>query len=96
MFSNVREKICAYSITWSARASKVAGTARRKRSRCLKIDCKLEFDVKVIPHKGDTDWIEPLIFKMNDCLRARRSLRLTRLVNTAGIAKPRAKNCRRD
>jgi hypothetical protein len=25
--------------------------------------------VKVIPHKGDTDWIEPLIFKMNDCLR---------------------------
>jgi hypothetical protein len=40
-----------------------------KRSRCLKIDCKLEFDVKVIPHKGDTDWIEPLIFKMNDCLR---------------------------
>jgi len=69
MCSNVREKICAYSITWSARASKVAGTARPSRSRCLKIDCKLEFDVKVIPHKGDTDWIEPLIFKMNDCLR---------------------------
>ena len=44
--------------------------------------------MKVIPHKGDTDWIEPLIFKMNDCLRARRSQRLTRLVNTAGIAKP--------
>ena len=40
-----------------------------KHSRCLKIDCKLEFDVKVIPHKGDTDWIEPLIFEMNDCLR---------------------------
>jgi methylated-DNA-[protein]-cysteine S-methyltransferase len=44
--------------------------------------------VKVIAHKGDTDWIEPHIFKMNDCLRARRSPRLTRLVNTAGIAKP--------
>jgi CRISPR/Cas system-associated exonuclease Cas4 (RecB family) len=32
-------------------------------------DGKLEFDVKVIAHKGDTEWIEPLIFKMNDCLR---------------------------
>ena len=26
MCSNVREKICAYSITWSARASKAAGS----------------------------------------------------------------------
>ena len=34
-----------------------------KRSRCLKIDCKLKFDVKVIPHKGDTDWIEPAYFQ---------------------------------
>ena len=24
------------------------------------VDCKLEFDVKVIPHKGDTDWTECL------------------------------------
>lgn len=32
-------------------------------------DGKLEFRVKVIAHKGDTDWIEPLIFAMNGCLR---------------------------
>lgn len=30
---------------------------------------KLEFDIKVIAHKGSVDWIEPLIFNMNDCLR---------------------------
>jgi hypothetical protein len=33
-------------------------------------DGKLEFSVKVIPHEGHTEWIEPLIFKMNDCLRS--------------------------
>jgi hypothetical protein len=32
-------------------------------------DKKLEFKVKIIAHKGETDWIEPLIFNMNDCLR---------------------------
>lgn len=32
-------------------------------------DGKLEFGVKVIAHEGTTDWIEPLIYEMNDCLR---------------------------
>jgi O-6-methylguanine DNA methyltransferase len=58
-------KICAYSITLVGASQQGRRHCEAKRSRCLKIDCKLEFDVKVIPHKGDTDWIEPLIFKMN-------------------------------
>lgn len=33
-------------------------------------DGKLEFDVTVIPHEGNTDWIEPLIYKMAECLRS--------------------------
>jgi len=32
-------------------------------------DGKLEFDVKIIPHKGDDSWVEPLVLKMNECLR---------------------------
>jgi hypothetical protein len=38
-------------------------------SEAPSFDGKLEFSVVVIPHKGNTDWIEPLIYKMNDCLR---------------------------
>jgi hypothetical protein len=37
MCSNVREKICAYSITWSARAGKVAGTARPSARAVLRL-----------------------------------------------------------
>jgi CRISPR/Cas system-associated exonuclease Cas4 (RecB family) len=38
-------------------------------SEAPSFDGKLEFSVVVIAHEGNTDWIEPLIFKMNDCLR---------------------------
>lgn len=38
-------------------------------SEAPSFDGKLEFSVKVIAHEGNTDWIEPLIYKMNDCLR---------------------------
>ena len=31
-------------------------------------DQKLEFDVKVIPYKGDDSWIEPTIIKARECL----------------------------
>ncbi|MEY4747406.1 MAG: hypothetical protein RLZZ416_455 [Candidatus Parcubacteria bacterium] len=33
-------------------------------------DGKLEFDVRVISHKGDTDWIEPLIERLAHCLKS--------------------------
>lgn len=32
-------------------------------------DGKLEFDVKVIAHKGDTAWIDPLVIRLGECLR---------------------------
>jgi len=31
-------------------------------------DGKLEFDIKLIPYVGDTDWIEPTIMKIHECL----------------------------
>ncbi len=31
-------------------------------------DQKLEFDVSVIPYKGNDEWIEPIIFKAKECL----------------------------
>lgn len=34
-------------------------------------DGKLEFDVKIIPYKGDTSWIEPILHKIKDCLVAK-------------------------
>jgi len=33
-------------------------------------DGKLEFDVKVLAHKGDDSWIEPTILKLAECLRS--------------------------
>lgn len=39
------------------------------KSDAKAFDGKLEFDVKLIAHTGDTSWIEPLILHMNDCLR---------------------------
>ena len=30
-------------------------------------DAKLEFDVKIIPYKGNDDWIENIIMKINEC-----------------------------
>ncbi len=31
-------------------------------------DAKLEFDVKVIPYTGKTDWVEPTLYKIKACL----------------------------
>lgn len=31
-------------------------------------DAKLEFDIKLIPYKGDDAWVEPTIKQMKDCL----------------------------
>lgn len=39
------------------------------KSDAKAFDGKLEFDIKMISHEGKTEWIEPLIIKMNDCLR---------------------------
>ncbi len=33
-------------------------------------DGKLEFDVKVIAHKGDDSWVEPTILKIAECLKS--------------------------
>lgn len=32
------------------------------------LDGKLDFDVTIIPYKGNTDWIEEIIFNMKKCL----------------------------
>ncbi len=32
------------------------------------LDAKLDFDVTIIPYEGDTDWIEPVVLKMKECL----------------------------
>lgn len=31
-------------------------------------DAKLEFDIRLIPHEGKTDWVEPTIMAMKKCL----------------------------
>lgn len=31
-------------------------------------DGKLEFDVQIIPHKGDASWVEPILFKIKETL----------------------------
>jgi hypothetical protein len=33
-------------------------------------DAKLEFDVKLLPYRGDDSWIEPVILKLKQCLVA--------------------------
>ena len=33
-------------------------------------DGKLEFDVKIIPYKGDDSWVEPTLHKIKNCLMA--------------------------
>lgn len=35
-------------------------------------DGKLEFDVKLIPYTGDTDWVEPILFDIKKCLDDKR------------------------
>lgn len=32
-------------------------------------DAKLEFDIKVIPYAGDTDWVEGVILSAIECLK---------------------------
>lgn len=33
-------------------------------------DAKLEFDIKLIPYTGTTDWVEKIVYKANECLNA--------------------------
>ena len=33
-------------------------------------DAKLEFDIKIIPYKGDDSWVEGTLFQIRDCLSA--------------------------
>lgn len=40
------------------------------RSDAKAFDGKLEFDVTVLPHKGDGKWIEPLVMDLSKCLRS--------------------------
>ena len=37
-----------------------------------KFDAKLEFDIKIIPYKGDTSWVEKAILEAADCLKSDR------------------------
>ena len=32
-------------------------------------DAKLEFDIKIIPYTGNTDWVEPTVLKAIECLK---------------------------
>jgi hypothetical protein len=38
------------------------------RSDAEAFDGKLEFDVELIPHKGDDSWVEPTLFKIHEAL----------------------------
>jgi len=33
-------------------------------------DGKLEFEVKILPHEGDTSWIDPLVLELAQCLKS--------------------------
>lgn len=33
-------------------------------------DAKLEFDIKLIPYKGNTDWVEGIVLKAINCLES--------------------------
>ena len=33
-----------------------------------KFDTRLEFELQIISHKGDTSWVEPTIIKIKECL----------------------------
>ncbi len=35
-----------------------------------KFDARLEFELQIIPHKGDTSWIEPTILNIKKCLES--------------------------
>lgn len=35
-------------------------------------DGKLEFDVKLIPYTGNTDWVEPILFEIKECLDSKK------------------------
>lgn len=37
-----------------------------------KFDGRLEFKLMLIPHKGDTSWVEPTIFKIKKCLESNK------------------------
>ncbi|OGG69596.1 hypothetical protein A3F27_00560 [Candidatus Kaiserbacteria bacterium RIFCSPHIGHO2_12_FULL_53_13] len=39
------------------------------RSDSESFDGRLDFDVKIIPHKGDDSWVEPLVIELAECLR---------------------------
>ena len=38
------------------------------RTDSLAFDGKLEFDIKLIPYKGDDDWVEPAVQAAHECL----------------------------
>lgn len=40
------------------------------RSDAPAFDGKLEFDIRVISHRGDDSWVEPTVFKLAECLRS--------------------------
>ncbi|MFC1727282.1 PD-(D/E)XK nuclease family protein [Patescibacteria group bacterium] len=35
-----------------------------------KFDGRLEFEVQIIPHKGDDSWVNPTIFEIKKCLES--------------------------
>ncbi len=37
-----------------------------------KFDGKLEFDVTLIPHTGMSDWVEPVLIKIKECLESQK------------------------
>lgn len=38
------------------------------KTDCESFDCKLEFDITLIPYKGDDSWVEDTIIKAHKCL----------------------------
>ncbi len=40
------------------------------KSDAKAFDGRLEFEVKIIPHQGDTSWIDPLVQELAECLKS--------------------------
>src|SRR3989344_1630667 len=53
-------------------------------------DGKVEFDVTIIPYRGDDSWIEGTLFKLRDCLQSPKTPKLTDDCEFCGYAKARS------
>lgn len=53
-------------------------------------DGKVEFDITILPYKGDDTWIEGVIFKLKQCLESSKAPKISDDCEFCGYAKARA------